>query len=195
MGDRVRRSVVTVVAGVVVAVAGGAGAGAWHLADIGAAARSRVAAIDAQEADRAGALAAGARFLATAYTVDVAGDKTMAKWNAAMTAATVDTLKEQVRQTKAMLSMLTEAGAGMTGTVTESAVISQNDTLLRIVAVVRLTGSAPGQAEPTTGSVTEYVDLMKVNGEWKVFGYKDIGSTGGAGAPAAGLPGLPVPAK
>lgn len=186
-----------VVAAVIAVLAAGMGIGAWHYAaarhDLEVTARG----FDVQAGDREAALKAGAGFLATAYTVDAAGDKSMAKWNAAMLAATTDTLKDQVRQTKALLSLLAEANASMTGTVSDSAVISQNDTLIRMLAVVKLTGSAPGQTEPTTGSVTEYVDLMKVDGQWKVFSYKDIGTKTGTGEPGAGLPGLPAtqPAK
>ncbi|QLY29507.1 hypothetical protein H0264_30290 [Nocardia huaxiensis] len=158
---------------------------------------STATARQATTADHDAALKAGSEFLAVAYTVDAVNDKGMSKWNTAMTAATTDTLKEQVRDTKAMLSLLTEAGASMTGTVGEAAVVSQNDTLIRMIAVVQLTGKAPEQVEPTTGSVTEYVDLMKIDGTWKVFGYKDITAKTGAGDTAAGLPGLPAtqPAK
>ncbi|MEV6768524.1 hypothetical protein AB0N05_07800 [Nocardia sp. NPDC051030] len=187
------RMPVALAAAVVVAVAALAlGIGAWHFADARGDLRQTAARFDTQAADRDAALRAGAGFLATAYTVDAVNDKGMSKWNTAMTAATTDTLKEQVRQTKALLSLLTEADASMTGAVSESAVISQNDTLIRMLAVVKLTGKAPGQGDPTTGSVTEYVDLMKVDGQWKVFGYKDIASKTGPGQPDAGLPGLPA---
>lgn len=171
----------------------GSAIGAWHFAAANDGLRHTAAGFDARAADRAAATKAGADFLATAYTVDAVNDKGMAKWNTAMTAATTDTLKDQVRQTKALLSLLTEANASMTGAVSDSAVISQNDTLIRVLAVVKLTGKAPGQSDPTTGSVTEYVDLMKVGGTWKVFGYKDIGAKSGPGQPDAGLPGLPLP--
>ncbi|WP_405492352.1 hypothetical protein [Nocardia sp. NBC_00511] len=174
----------------IVMLVGGLGFGAWHFASEGDSLRRTAVRFDAQAADREGALRAGDGFLAAAYTVDAVGDKGMGKWNDAMTAATTDTLKEQVRQTKALLSLLSESDANMSGTVSDSAVISQNDNLIRVLAVVKLTGKAKGQAEPTTGSVTEYVDLMKVDGRWKVFGYKDIGSKAGAGQPDAGLPGL-----
>lgn len=168
------------------------GIGSWQFASARADLAHTATAQQAQRADRDTGLKAGSDFLAIAYTVDAKNDKSMAKWNAAMTAATTDTLKEQVRQTKAMLSLLAEAGASMTGTVSDAALVSQNDTLVRMVAVVKLTGEAPGQTAPTTGSVTEYVDLMKVDGAWKVFGYKDISSKTGAGEPSAGLPGLPA---
>lgn len=192
VGDRVRLPVVVAAATAVVVAGAGFGFGAWHFAGQRQDAQRSVASAEAQAVDRESALGVGVNFLATAYSVDSVNDKGMAKWNAAMTAATTDTLKEQVRQSKAMLSLLAESNASMTGVVSESAVISQNDTLIRMLAVVKLTGKAPGQAEPTTGSATEYVDLMKVGGQWKVFGYKDIGSKAGAGA---GLPGLAAPAK
>ncbi|GAB0101749.1 hypothetical protein JMUB6875_07130 [Nocardia sp. JMUB6875] len=190
--EQVRTTYAVAAAALVVAVAVGLGLGAWHFAAARDDIRATAAHLDAQAADRDAALKACAGFLATAYTVDAVNDKGMAKWNDAMTAATADTLKEQVRQTKAMLSLLTEADASMTGAVSDSAVISQNDNLIRILAVVKLTGRAPGQNDPTNGSVTEYVDLMKVDGQWKVFGYKDIGTKSGAGQTEAGLPGLPA---
>ncbi|MFF2551493.1 hypothetical protein ACFVUS_10870 [Nocardia sp. NPDC058058] len=198
IGDRVGLPAVLGVAAVVLLLTGGLGFGAWHFADARDGLRHGVAAADGQAADQAAALKVGGDFLATAYTVDAVNDKGMAKWNAAMTGATTDTLKEQVRQTKALLSLLAESDASMTGVVSDAAVISQNDTLIRMLAVVKLTGKAPGQAAPTTGSVTEYVDLMKVGGQWKVFGYKDIGSKTGAGQDGAlaGLPAAqPGPAK
>ncbi|WP_327145090.1 hypothetical protein [Nocardia sp. NBC_01327] len=192
VGDRVRLPVVVAAASAVVVVAAGLGFGAWHFADARSELRHTAAAGDAKSADRDAALKVGGDFLATAYTVDGVNDKGMAKWNDAMTAATTDTLKEQVRQTKALLSLLAESNASMSGAVSDAAVISQNDTLIRMLAVVGLTGRAPGQNDPTTGSVTEYVDLMKVGGQWKVFGYKDIGAKTGPGQPDAGLPGLPA---
>ncbi|MFB8006805.1 hypothetical protein [Nocardia sp. NPDC056000] len=198
IGDRVGFPAVVGVAVAVLLLSGGLGFGAWHFADARDGLRHGVAAADGQAADRAAALKVGGDFLATAYTVDAVNDKGMAKWNAAMTGATTDTLKEQVRQTKALLSLLAESDASMTGVVSDAAVISQNDTLIRMLAVVKLTGKAPGQDAPTTGSVTEYVDLMKVGGQWKVFGYKDIGSKAGAGQDGAlaGLPAVqPGPAK
>ncbi|MCU1647041.1 MAG: hypothetical protein JWN03_7316 [Nocardia sp.] len=191
VGDRVRLPVVIAAASAVVLASAGSGFSAWHFADARSDLRHTVAVGDAQSADRDAALKVGGDFLATAYTVDAVNDKGMAKWNAAMTAATTDTLKEQVRQTKALLSLLAESNASMSGAVSDAAVISQNDTLIRMLAVVELTGKAPGQNDPTTGSVTEYVDLMKVDRHWKVFGYKDIGSKTGPGQPDAGLPGLP----
>ncbi|WP_067813168.1 hypothetical protein [Nocardia inohanensis] len=196
-GDRVRMPVVVAIAAAIAVIAAGSGFGAWHFAAARDDLAQTASGYRAQADDRDAALKAGASFLATAYTVDAVNDKGMAKWNTAMTAATTDTLKEQVRQTKALLSLLTEANASMTGSVADSAVISQNDNLIRVLAVVKLTGNAPGQGEPTTGSVTEYVDLMKVDGQWKVFSYKDIGSKTGTGEPTAGLPGLPAtqPAK
>ncbi|MET9486836.1 hypothetical protein [Nocardia sp. NPDC006630] len=192
LGGRVRLPVVMAAVSAVVVVAAGLGFGAWHFADARGELRHTAAADAAQSADRDAALKVGGDFLATAYTVDAVNDKGMAKWNAAMTAATTDTLKEQVRQTKALLSLLAESNASMSGAVSDAAVISQNDTLIRVLAVVKLTGRAPGQNDPTTGSVTEYIDLMKVGGQWKVFGYKDIGAKSGPGQPDAGLPGLPA---
>ncbi|MBL1078955.1 hypothetical protein JK358_31580 [Nocardia sp. 2] len=193
----VRMPLLIAVAAALAVLTAGLGIGAWHFAsaasDLDASAHTR----QAQADDREAALRAGSDFLRIAYTVDAVADKSMAKWNAAMTAATTDTLKEQVRETKAMLSLLTEADATMTGAVGEAAVVSQNDNLIRMVAVVKLTGNAPGQTDTTSGSVTEYVDLMKVDGVWKVFGYKDITAKTGAGEPDSGLPGLPAtaPAK
>ncbi|MFE3189630.1 hypothetical protein ACFXHA_11525 [Nocardia sp. NPDC059240] len=188
----VRLPLVAAAAAVVAVGVGGLGFGAVHFATARADLDKTASVQRAQQSDRDAALKAGSDFLVTAYTVDAERDKGMDKWNTAMIAATTDTLKDQVRQTKAMLSLLTEADASMTGAVGDTAVVSQNDNLIRILGVVKLTGKAPGQADPTAGSVTEYVDLMKVNGAWKVFGYKDIGSKAGAGTPDAGLPGLPA---
>ncbi|NNH70974.1 hypothetical protein HLB23_14065 [Nocardia uniformis] len=165
---------------------------AWKFAGDRADTDRAAAEYSAQAADRAAALRAGSDFLIAAYTVDAAGDKGMSKWHAAMSAATTDTLRDRVQQTKAVLSLLTEADASMTGAVEEVAVVSQNDKLIRLLAVLRLTGRAPGQTEPTSGSVTEYIDLIQVNGTWKVFGYQDIAGKSAAGVPDSGLPGLPA---
>src|SRR5438132_1364218 len=114
---KVRLPVVTAVAVAMVLAATGLGIGTWHFASSRSGMEHTADRLAAQTADRDSALKAGAGFLTTAYTVDAVNDKGMAKWNDAMTAATTDTLKDQVRQTKAMLSLLTESDASMTGTV------------------------------------------------------------------------------
>ncbi|MEV6556819.1 hypothetical protein AB0M22_13945 [Nocardia sp. NPDC051756] len=189
---RLPLSAILVAALVCAVAAAGLGFLTWRYASDRNDLAATAANYQAQSADRAAGLAAGSAFLTAVYRVDAVTDKALLKWNDAVNAATTDTLREQLRQTKAILSMLTEAGATMTGAVTEAAIVSQNDTLVRLLAVVDLTGTLPNTPDPTTGSVTEYVDLMKVNGQWKVFGYQDIGAKNGAGQPVPGLPGLPA---
>jgi hypothetical protein len=163
----------------------------WSASDRNNDLEGTVAASRQTEQDRSAALTAATNFMTTANNIDY---QNLDPWFKQMTDGSTGAFRDSYEPVKSGIGEVIKASQlKITGKVNQAAISTQTDNSIRVLALVDQTIQSVKLTQPTQVATAMYVDLMKVNGEWKVYGMNQ-GADQSLSAATPAAPGLPVPA-
>ncbi len=127
-----------------------------------------VAQLRAGDDDRQVALDAGRSFINAANNIDYLNLDPFVK---AMTDGSTGAFHDSYAPSAGSVSEVIKASQlRIKGNVTEAGIATQTDNSIRVIAFVEQTIQSLKLLQPTPVNVAMYVDLMKVDGRWLVYG-------------------------
>ncbi|MFW0789578.1 hypothetical protein [Gordonia sp. CPCC 205333] len=169
----------------------------WQESDRGNDLEGTVAAQRQTEQDRSAALTAAKAFLVTANNIDYTN---LDPWFKQMTERSTGAFRDSYQPVQSGIGEVIKASQlKIVGKVSQAAISSQTASSIRILALVDQTVQSVKLAKPTPVATAMYVDLMRDNGAWKVYGMNQAADQtvqspqNSTGVPVPGAPAAPAP--